>query len=222
HHVRGHNARAIGIELVNTGRYPHWLDSRQQAMDEAYPHRQIDALVALLHDLSARFPALRHIAGHEDLDRDSVAASDDPTVQVRRKLDPGPRFPWPRVLADVALQRLGRARWRPRTRGHSGATGIIGCPLLSDGQPVSPALGPVVSELIDLLALERLEQDLFRGQSRDIGTRYVFGGQVLGQALAAAQATLDNGRRAHSLHAYFLRAGDIDHPIVYHVDRTRD
>ncbi|WP_374011955.1 N-acetylmuramoyl-L-alanine amidase [Pseudoxanthomonas koreensis] len=107
HHVRGHNARAIGIELVNTGRYPHWLDSRQQAMDEAYPHRQIDALVALLHDLSARFPALRHIAGHEDLDRDSVAASDDPTVQVRRKLDPGPRFPWPRVLADVALQRLG-------------------------------------------------------------------------------------------------------------------
>ncbi|WP_374011956.1 acyl-CoA thioesterase II [Pseudoxanthomonas koreensis] len=87
---------------------------------------------------------------------------------------------------------------------------------------MSPALGPVVSELIDLLALERLEQDLFRGQSRDIGTRYVFGGQVLGQALAAAQATLDNGRRAHSLHAYFLRAGDIDHPIVYHVDRTRD
>ena len=87
---------------------------------------------------------------------------------------------------------------------------------------MSPALGPVVSELIDLLALERLEDNLFRGQSRDIGTRYVFGGQVLGQALAAAQATIDNGRHAHSLHAYFLRAGDIDHPIVYDVDRTRD
>src|SRR5690606_41894026 len=60
------------------------------------------------------------------------------------------------------------------------------------GLPASAALGPVVSELIDLLALERLENNLSRGQSRDIGTRYVFGGQVLGQALAAAQATIDN------------------------------
>ena len=82
-----------------------------------------------------------------------------------------------------------------------------------------------VSELVDLLALERLEDNLFRGQSRDIGTKYVFGGQVLGQALSAAQATIDNGhypRDAHSLHAYFLRAGDIEAPIVYNVDRTRD
>jgi acyl-CoA thioesterase-2 len=82
---------------------------------------------------------------------------------------------------------------------------------------------PVVSELIDSrLAAERLEDNLFRGQSRDIGTKYVFGGQVLGQALAAAAATVDNGRHVHSLHAYFLRAGNIDHPIVYDVDRTRD
>ncbi len=81
---------------------------------------------------------------------------------------------------------------------------------------------PVVSELIELLSLERLEDNLFRGQSRDIGTKYVFGGQVLGQALSAAQATLTTPRSAHSLHAYFLRAGDIEHPIVYDVDRTRD
>ena len=89
---------------------------------------------------------------------------------------------------------------------------------------MSPSPEPVVSELIELLSLERLEADLFRGQSRDIGTKYVFGGQVLGQALSAAQATVDgdSGRRAHSLHAYFLRAGDIDAPIVYDVDRTRD
>ena len=79
-----------------------------------------------------------------------------------------------------------------------------------------------VSELIELLSLERLEDDLFRGQSRDIGTKYVFGGQVLGQALSAAQATMTEPRAAHSLHAYFLRAGDIEHPIVYDVDRTRD
>ena len=88
-----------------------------------------------------------------------------------------------------------------------------------------PAPEPVVSELIELLSLERLEDNLFRGQSRDIGTKYVFGGQVLGQALSAAQATVDgsNGeRRAHSLHAYFLRAGNIEAPIVYEVDRTRD
>ena len=79
-----------------------------------------------------------------------------------------------------------------------------------------------VSELIELLSLERLEDNLFRGPSRDIGTKYVFGGQVLGQALSAAQATLAEPRTAHSLHAYFLRAGDIAHPIVYDVDRTRD
>jgi acyl-CoA thioesterase-2 len=68
----------------------------------------------------------------------------------------------------------------------------------------SPAVEHVVSELVELLSLERLEDNLFRGQSRDIGTRYVFGGQVLGQALSAAQATLDNlddARAAHSLHA---------------------
>jgi acyl-CoA thioesterase-2 len=81
---------------------------------------------------------------------------------------------------------------------------------------------PVVNELIDLLTLERLEENLFRGQSRDIGTKYVFGGQVLGQSLSAAQQTVDDARTVHSLHAYFLRAGDIDAPIVFDVDRSRD
>ena len=69
---------------------------------------------------------------------------------------------------------------------------------------------PIVGELIDLLSLERLEENLFRGQSRDIGTRFVFGGQVLGQALSAAQRTVDAARAVHSLHAYFLRAGDVE------------
>jgi acyl-CoA thioesterase II len=80
----------------------------------------------------------------------------------------------------------------------------------------------VVAELIELLQLERIEENLFRGQSRDIGTKYVFGGQVLGQALSAAQRTVDPVRHVHSLHAYFLRAGDIESPIVYEVDRARD
>jgi len=81
---------------------------------------------------------------------------------------------------------------------------------------------PVVAELIELLQLERLEENLFRGQSRDIGTRYVFGGQVLGQAVSAAQQTVNDPRPVHSLHAYFLRAGDIEAPIVYDVERSRD
>ena len=80
----------------------------------------------------------------------------------------------------------------------------------------------VAAELVDLLTLERLEENLFRGQSRDIGTKYVFGGQVLGQALSAAQQTVDPARHVHSIHAYFLRAGDVEHPIVYDVDRSRD
>ncbi|MBK8286139.1 MAG: acyl-CoA thioesterase II [Ahniella sp.] len=80
----------------------------------------------------------------------------------------------------------------------------------------------VVEELVSLLKLERLELDLFRGQSRDIGTRFVFGGQVLGQALSAAQQTVSTDRIAHSLHAYFLRAGDVDAPIIYNVERSRD
>ena len=107
HHVRGHNARSIGIELVNTGRYPHWLDSRHQAMDEPYPEAQIDALIALLFALAAGLPALRHIAGHEDLDLEQVPATNDASIPVPRKRDPGPRFPWPRVLAALPFTRIG-------------------------------------------------------------------------------------------------------------------
>ena len=107
HHTRGYNPRSIGIELVNTGRYPDWLDSRRQAMDEAYTEAQIEALIALLGGLRARIPALAQIAGHEDLDLDEVEASDDPSIKVRRKRDPGPLFPWERVLEAVQLRRIG-------------------------------------------------------------------------------------------------------------------
>jgi acyl-CoA thioesterase-2 len=79
----------------------------------------------------------------------------------------------------------------------------------------------VLSDLLELLCLERLEENLFRGNSRDIGSERVFGGQVLGQALVAATQTVE-GRPVHSLHGYFLRAGDPQAPIVYEVDRSRD
>ena len=106
HHVRGFNPRSVGIELVNAGRWPHWLDSRHQAMAEPYPQPQLDALVALLQRLQDGLPSLRWIAGHEDLDTATVAASDDPAREVRRKRDPGPMFPWEQVLDAVPLQRL--------------------------------------------------------------------------------------------------------------------
>lgn len=105
HHVHGFNERSIGIELVNTGRYPDWLDSRHQAMDDPYPQLQVDALLALLDWLSGRIPSLRWIAGHEDLDPRLTTASDDASLQVPRKRDPGPRFPWTEVLAAVSLLR---------------------------------------------------------------------------------------------------------------------
>lgn len=78
-----------------------------------------------------------------------------------------------------------------------------------------------LADLLKLLELERIEINLFRGESRDIGAPQVFGGQVLGQALMAAYATVED-RIVHSLHAYFLRPGDFNAPIVYDVDRARD
>jgi acyl-CoA thioesterase-2 len=77
------------------------------------------------------------------------------------------------------------------------------------------------NELLELIDLEALEVNLFRGESRDVGTSRVFGGQVLCQAVLAASRTVDN-RMIHSLHGYFLRAGDHMAPIVYDVDRSRD
>lgn len=82
-------------------------------------------------------------------------------------------------------------------------------------------MNPVLEDLLHLLELERIEDNIFRGESRDIGSPRVFGGQVLGQALSAASYTVD-GLDVHSLHAYFLRAGDVNAHIVYHVDRARD
>ncbi|MGI8685220.1 MAG: acyl-CoA thioesterase [Acidimicrobiales bacterium] len=79
-----------------------------------------------------------------------------------------------------------------------------------------------VDELIDLLDLEAIEVNVFRGRSPDDKRQRVFGGQVAGQALVAAGRTVDAERPVHSLHAYFLRPGDPTVPILYEVDRIRD
>jgi acyl-CoA thioesterase II len=79
-----------------------------------------------------------------------------------------------------------------------------------------------VKNLLDILDLEPLEHNLFRGRSPQDGWQRVFGGQVIGQALVAASRTVAPDRKAHSLHAYFLRPGDPGVPIIYEVDRIRD
>ncbi len=80
----------------------------------------------------------------------------------------------------------------------------------------------VLEELLELLKLEKIEENIFRGQSQDLAFGNVFGGQVLGQALSAAYQTIEETRHVHSLHAYFLRQGDASKPIVYDVDCIRD
>lgn len=105
HHVRGHNEHSIGIELVNTGRWPDWFDSRRQVMTDPYPDVQIEGLLSLLADLRATLPGLQAIAGHEELDSGMIAASDDPSRQVRRKRDPGPMFPWHAIVPACGLER---------------------------------------------------------------------------------------------------------------------
>lgn len=81
-------------------------------------------------------------------------------------------------------------------------------------------MNALTQELVELLSLEKLEENIFRGISRNLVGKRVFGGQVLGQALRAASYTTD--RPAHSLHAYFLFGGDVNAPIIYEVDRIRD
>ena len=106
HHVAGHNAQTIGIELVNLGRYPHWLASHHQHWQEDLTGAQIRALIRLLQALQSELAKLKWLAGHDQLDTREVDASDNPALRVRRKLDPGPAFPW-----DQVVQASGLTRW---------------------------------------------------------------------------------------------------------------
>jgi acyl-CoA thioesterase-2 len=81
---------------------------------------------------------------------------------------------------------------------------------------------PILATLVELLALERIDRDLFRGTSQDLGWGAIFGGQVFGQALSAATQTVTTDRGVHSAHGYFLRAGELKKPIIFQVDRLRD
>lgn len=83
-------------------------------------------------------------------------------------------------------------------------------------------MGKVLNDLLHQLSLEKLEENLFRGESQDLGLGVVFGGQVMGQALSAAKETVQDERQVHSFHSYFLRPGQTDRPIIYDVERLRD
>lgn len=109
HHTRGYNPQSVGIELVNRGRYPDWMKSTHQAMDEPYTEAQITSLRSLLAQLRAALPNLVTIAGHEELDTTLVPSSDDPDVLISRKRDPGPLFPWDRVLEGFVFERVSQA-----------------------------------------------------------------------------------------------------------------
>ncbi len=82
-------------------------------------------------------------------------------------------------------------------------------------------MSAVFKQLTNLLHIEAIDTQLFRGVSQDLGTGRIFGGQVLGQAIAAAQKTVTD-KKIHSAHAYFLRMGDHNLPVIYHVENTRD
>ena len=93
-HVIGFNPKSIGIELVNLGRYPNWFHSTHQTCTEPYAAVQIESVRKLLRFLKQRYPQILRIARHSDLDKNWIAAEDDATIQIRRKVDPGPLFPW--------------------------------------------------------------------------------------------------------------------------------
>jgi acyl-CoA thioesterase II len=93
---------------------------------------------------------------------------------------------------------------------------------VTDPAGAPPRHQPVLDRLVSLLDLERIEENIFRGGSAQSQRLRVFGGQVAGQALVAAGRTVPPERVVHSLHAYFIRAGDPGSPIVYEVDRIRD
>ena len=85
--------------------------------------------------------------------------------------------------------------------------------------PADPSPAMLAAELVDLLEVEEIDTDLYRGKRQPGGVGRVFGGQVIAQALQAAQRSTHAPKVAHSLHAYFMRPGDEDHPIIFRVVR---
>ena len=107
HHVKDHNKNSIGIELDNLGRYPNWHQTNSQVMQEEYPNEQINALVSLINKLQKQLPSLQYITGHEDLDKRLIPSENNAEIFIRRKMDPGPLFPWEQVMKKISLINIG-------------------------------------------------------------------------------------------------------------------
>src|SRR5262249_2112240 len=144
-----------------------------------------------------------------------------PSPSARRSPTPS----WPRSPASARSSSAGTA---PPS---SPCAGARHCPptraWLTDGAKTRPRkwvchMNAELKELLDLLDLEQIEVNIFRGRSPEERQQRVFGGQVAGQALVAAGRTVPVERHVHSLHAYFIRPGDPPVPLVYEVDRVRD
>src|SRR3569832_405355 len=102
-------------------------------------------------------------------------------------------------------------------------TGCTSCPKPAMAHPLRISdMTAAMDELLDILDLEQIEHNLYRGRSPQVEWQRVFGGQTIAQALVAAQRTVEPDRFVHSLHGYFMRPGDIKVPIIYEVDRIRD
>jgi N-acetylmuramoyl-L-alanine amidase len=96
-HVVGFNKNSIGIEIVNLGRYPNWYQSQHQTFTEPYTDAQIQSVKDLLRHLKEKYPAIAAIKRHSDLDTRLVPSEDNPEIQIHRKIDPGPMFPWDEI-----------------------------------------------------------------------------------------------------------------------------
>jgi len=99
HHVREYNQHSIGIEIVNTGRYPDWLLSTNQIPTEEYTREQIKSVIELCLYLRKRYIGISKLKRHSDLDLEKIEADDNPDILIRRKIDPGPLFPWKELLS---------------------------------------------------------------------------------------------------------------------------
>lgn len=97
HHVASYNYRSIGVELVNSGRYPEWYSTKNQVPTEKYTEAQILSSIDLMDFLKQRIPSLSIIKRHSDLDKRLITSIDNSNVKVCRKIDPGPLFPWDKI-----------------------------------------------------------------------------------------------------------------------------